>query len=243
MKARLLKIRKLQDLLGGIQDNLDRYRTGDFEFLKINPSNYIETNHEIDEVRLSSANCTKENNREMENCVSLFEAMGKLSHYLARDERLWVYLTHTDLLQYARSRWPIPDDDEKAVKHIRTHFHVVGARGFERDNAASRLWWMASLCSRVGSLSLNDALTTFLYQSDVRANIIERPTTSQSVHVFSTVINKLHESFNGDKRLFVRETFRAIMKELNLQGGIKLLGAMAERDVQKIFEYCLRPYA
>src|SRR3972149_7905253 len=242
MKARLLKITKVRDLLGQIQENLPRYRTASFEFLKIAQSNHIETNVEIDEARLSSIDCRKEDLKEVENCVSLFKAMGELSHYLARDERLWVYLTHTELLEYSRTRWPIPEDDEKAVKHIRTHFHVVGARGFERDNAASRLWWMASLCGRVGRLPLEEALTTFLYQSDVRANIIERPTTSQSIHVFSAVLNKLHESYNGDKKLFMRERFPAIMRELNLRGGIKLLGAMTETDVQRIFEECVMLY-
>lgn len=239
MKARLLKIAKVRDLLSNIEENLGQYRTGNFEFLKVDPSSYIETNIEIDDLALSSVVCSKGEPKEVENCVALFRAMGKLSHYLARDERLWVYLTHTDLLKYSRTRWPIPEDDEKAVKHIRTHFHVIGARGIERDNAASRLWWMASLCGRVGSLPLEEALTTFLHQSDVRANIIERPTTSQSIYVFSTILRKLHESYNSDKRLFVRNTFRAIMKELNLRGGIKLLGAMTERDVQHIFDECV----
>lgn len=50
------------------------------------------------------------------------QAMGGMSHYLARDERIWVYLTHTTLLSYARTRWPIPEDNEKAVKHIKSHF-------------------------------------------------------------------------------------------------------------------------
>jgi hypothetical protein len=165
--------------------------------------------------------------------------MNNLSHYLARDERIWVYLVHTDLLEYARQRWPIPVDDEKAIKHIRTHFFVTGARGFERDNAASRLWWMASLCKRINQLTLDESLNTFLYMYDVRANIIERPTTSQNVFIFSTILKKLHESFKGNKELFERKRFRSIMKELNLKGGTKLLDALTENDIEKLFNECI----
>ena len=56
-----------------------------------------------------------------------------MTPYLARDARIWCYLTHTYLLEYSRNRWPIPADDEKAVKHIVSHFFTKGVRGFERD--------------------------------------------------------------------------------------------------------------
>ncbi len=165
--------------------------------------------------------------------------MHDIPPYLARDSRLWVYLTHTLLLDYSRKRWPIPNDDEKAVTHIRKHFFANGARGIERDNATSRLWWMANLCDRVDGLSLLDALIIFLHQYDVRANIIERPTTSQSVPVFSAVIKKLEKSFKQDQKLFEREKFRQVMKELNLQGGVKLLCALDEPEIEKIVDKCM----
>ena len=115
----------------------------------------------------------------------------------------------------------------------------MGARGIERDNAASRLWWLASLCHRTKGLSFEDALTCFLYQSDVRANIVERPTTSQNIHVFSAIIKKLDESYKSNKELFERERFRSLMKELNLIGGIKLLAALPEISVLQIFDQCI----
>jgi len=241
MNSRLLKATKHKELLGQIGENLDFYRTGNFDFLKFDGENYIETKHELDESKLATMDCTKDDDREVENCIIIYEAMGNLSHYLARDERLWVYLTHTELLEYSRKRWPIPEDDEKAIKHIRNHFFVVGGgRGFERDNAASRLWWMASLCSRVNGLPLKESLTALLYQYDVRANVIERPTTSQSIAIFSSVMKKLHQSYlTEEKKLFERERFRRVMRELNLKGGTKLLGAMDETAVEKILEDCI----
>src|SRR3546814_4359590 len=85
---------------------------------------------------------------EVENCLAVHEYLEALSPYEARDERLWSYLTHTSMLQYTRARWPIPSDDDKAVPHIETHFFARTNRQIERDNAVSRLWWMAHLCTK-----------------------------------------------------------------------------------------------
>lgn len=239
MKIRLLKKNKINELFSHIPDNLNLYRSGIFEPLLSDPGNYIEINIGINDELISQIDCDTKEPREVENCKLILEAMGELTPYLARDERLWIYLTHTFLLNYSRKRWPLPNNDEKAINHIKTHFFVMGARGFERDNAASRLWWMAHLCNRVEGMTIGDALTSLLHDSDVRANIIERPTTSQHVHVFSTILKKLYESYKTDRALFNRDKFRPIMKRLNLAGGVKLLGALDQTAVSNIFQACL----
>lgn len=239
-KIRLLRARIIQQLTAEISSNLDRYRTGNFYLMDSDPANYIESKQEFDPEKLALVMCEDTAHKEVECCKAIFEAIGSIPPYLARDERLWVYLTHTSLLEYSRKRWPIPQDDEKAIAHIRKHFFAIGTRGIERDNAASRLWWMAALCSRVDGITLDESLTAFLYQYDVRANIIERPTTSQSIPVFSAVIRKLHQSYKGDeaKALFERARFRSLMKELNLRGGVKLLGALSEAEIGSIVDAC-----
>lgn len=244
MKANFLKSAKVQELLSKIEENIDAYRSGNFDFLTSDTSCHFETSLEIDESKLASISCEKDNLKEVENCILMFEAMGDISHYLARDERLWVYLTHTVMLPYARVRWPIPADDEKAIKHIRTHFFSNGARGIERDNAASRLWWQATLCSRAKGISFSEALTSFLYMSDVRANIVERPTTSQNIHLFTAILKKLNESYKSEKReLFERTRFRAVMTELNLIGGVKLFAALPETSIVTILDQCITKVA
>lgn len=236
MSVRLIKATKSKELLDNISNNLDLYRDGSFDYLISDSSCYLQTSFNCDEKTLLSLECNEDDHKEVENCILIFKALGRLSHYLARDDRLWVYLTHTHLLNYTRKRWPIPVDDDKAITHIRNHFFVIGARGFERDNAASRLWWMASLCTRVKGLSLKDALKALLYQYDVRASIIERPETSQNVLMFSAMLRKLHLSLNGDKSLFDRKKFRGVMKELNLCGGVRLLSAMNDKEIEKLID-------
>jgi hypothetical protein len=140
------------------------------------------------------------------------------------------------LLDYTRKRWPIPDDDEAAVSHIRKHFFGKDKRAIERDNAVSRLWWMAFLCQRVPQLSMTEALQVLLYRSDVRANIIERPTASQSIVVFSAVLKKLHASYQGQKKLFERAVFRPFMMRINSVGGVKLLDCMSEQQMTELID-------
>lgn len=240
MKARLIKAKRMKELYDQIETNLDSYRFGDFEILKTDGTASIELDLDIHQGKLALMHCSTEDHREVENSILIFEALRELRPYLARDERLWTYLTHTELLNYSRQRWPIPLDDGKAVKHIQNHFFVGSARAVERDNAASRLWWMASLCSRVHGLAIDEALQCLLYQYDVRANIIERPTTSQSIHVFSAILKKLAESYSQDKSLFEREKFRGVMKNLNLRGGVKLLAALEPESIENVLEECIK---
>lgn len=237
-KIRLLRSRIIQQLTMEVPHNLERYRSGNFNFLESDPANFFEIDQELDEQKMAKVDCDKDDHKEIDCCIHVYEALGKMSAYLARDTRLWVYLTHTSLLEYARKRWPIPTDAEAAAGHIRKHFFVTGVRGIERDNAASRLWWMAALASRVSGMTLTEALTSFLYRTDVRANIIERPTTSQNVAVFSALLKKLDESYKGDKALFERAKFRPLMKKLNLQGGVKLLGALSGQEIGSIVDEC-----
>jgi len=228
------------NLKESIADNLERYRSGNFEHLNLETSNFLDTKVQFKLEACQRISCTVEDHNEVACTLASFEAFSDLTPYLARDERLWVYLTHIKLLDYSRKRWPIPEDETKAVSHILTHFFVAGARGIERDNAASRLWWMAFICSRVKEIPLEKALKVFLHLTDVRANIFERPNTSQNINVLSAVIHKLAESYDQDKALFERARFREMMKELNLRGGIKLLEVLDLSDVTRVVERCSR---
>jgi len=239
MNIRLIKSQTVSDLYNQVQDNINNYRVGSFDFLEEDTSLYFEGQLDINEVTLSTISCNNGDHKEVENCELMFNALKELTPYLARDERLWVYLTHTILLNYSRERWPIPLDSDKAIKHIRSHFFARGARGVERDNAASRLWWMANLCNRVDSLSLREALSAFLFMTDVRANIIERPTTSQSVRLFTAIVKMLYKSLKSDQILFKRKIFRPFMMELNLQGGFKLLDVLDEKEIENILIGCI----
>ena len=234
MKLRLLKSGRIKALYDQIASNLQLYRSGDFEYLTADPSGYIEIQHEIDDARLMLIKRDDKDDRDAENCKIMFEALKSISPYLARDERLWIYMIHTSLLAYVRKRWPIPSDDEEAVRHIRKHFFIEDTRGFETSNAASRLWWISFMCSRVKDFPLETALKVFLHVDDFRAAVAERPTTALSPQVFSSILKVFNDSYNGDKKLFNRKIYRPLMVNINLIGGVKLIETMDEGHIKKI---------
>lgn len=240
MEAVFFKNSTIKDLFSSVAENLDQYRKDGFSYLLDDHSCLFPTKLEIDVEKISKISCDSNDLNEVECSLLMYEAIGNISHYLARDSRLWIMLTHTLMFNYTKSRWPIPEDDEKAIKHIKAHFFGLGQRGVERDNAASRLWWLASLCDRVDELALKDALECFLYKSDVRANIVERPTTSQNINVFSAVLKRLNESYQGNKELFERARFRSLMTELNLTGGVRLLAVMPDGLLNEIVDDCVK---
>lgn len=81
-----------------------------------------------------------------DNAILLYRALSGLKSTHATDRRLWAALCHTDYWSYTRWRFPISDDDKKAIQHIRTHWFVSGGGlGALRRNAVSRLWWAAQL--------------------------------------------------------------------------------------------------
>lgn len=235
-KLSLFRTQTVHQLYKDVEKNLPIYRNGDFNSLLVDSSLFLESECELNDTEIKKISCTKENDNEVQCCLGILNGLKGVTAYLARDERLWARLCHIELLDYARARWTIPTDDIKAASYIRTHFFAKGARGIERDNAASRLWWMATICNKVQGLPLEQSLTAFLHQSDVRANIVERPTTSQNAALLSSVINKLHESFNGDKTLYEREKFRSVMKNLNLEGGVRLLEVLGDKELNKLVD-------
>jgi Family of unknown function (DUF6339) len=234
MRTRLFRQAELSALYSSVEANLDRYRSGDFAYMEADSSYFFEIDVEFDQAALGSMKePTRNEDEDIDNFALFYKAL-PLTPYEAREERLWTYMSHIYLLSYARARWPIPVDDKDAVAHIRTHFFARTKRQIERDNVASRLWWMAHLCNRVSSMSLTDALKILLHQSDVRANLIERPTLSRSATVFSSILELLGESFAGENALFNRTTFREFMKRLNDHGGYVLLDVLEPKSLKEI---------
>ena len=233
MSIRYLREAALENLRSSVAKNLERYRTTGFEdyFSDVDASTReLKGNFKSGLKKLGALKSPQSRTDlfDVENSSLAYEALKKLTPIQAREERIWAYLCHFDCLDYVRKRWPIPSDDEAAVKHILTHFFAKSLRATERDNALSRLWWMGMIAGRAEGVSREDTLEVLMYRADVRANVIERPTTGTSVPVFSAVVRQLKASFDGKKILHERAHFRAFMKEINSAGGVLLLDSLGK---------------
>jgi len=231
MTVKYLRQNALDELYQSVPKNLDRYRTGDFKYLTSDPAFYREV--DIVAPKAVSLKESASAKKDSKNALRLWKKYSHLTPVDARDTRIWTLLSHGEFLKYARARYPIPKDDDEAVKNIRLHYFASTARGLERDHAVSRLWWSAFMASRVENLEIKEALDTFLYKLDVRANLAERSTMAQCQNLFSAWIEVLHENKSTKKEeFFVRNVYRSALKDLNALGGYVLLDSLDAKTLK-----------
>ena len=173
-------------------------------------------------------------------CESIYKALQNLTPKQATDERVWAYLTHFVFWDYARARWPLPADKSKRKQSVLAHFFVGGVRGMVRDNAVSRLWWMAHVCNRLQNCELADSLGALLLKEDARKEIMERATFCRSEPIFNSLMNFMLRSFKGNQKLHERKNFRQLSKELNRVGGVRVLDSLEPPHLDGLIENIIR---
>ena len=164
------------------------------------------------------------------NALIVFGALDFLTPYQATLEPLWTYLCHSLAPQYVVDRWlnERPSDPAQAQKDVLNHYFARDARGFIRDNALSRLWWLGRIAHDVGANEPGTFLEILLYRQDVRSALIERPSLSMNRSLLRAIYEIMRESWESDKALFGREPFRKWMVGLNRRGGTVLLDVLPD---------------
>lgn len=176
-----------------------------------------------------------------EDSLALYGAMSMLTPQQAADYRLWVGLAHFDLYGYVRKRWDSPwlvqlddeDDRARALRYIRIHWFVRGARGLVRDNGVSRLWWMGriiTLIAREAGLEPSEVGKVLFERADVRAQLIERPATASNIQLAAEITKTLAQ----DRGLIERSVFRRWMISLNQLGGVILIDGLRHDDMCRV---------
>ena len=225
-------------LFANIKNNLERYRSGNFDDLIGSDDCFSSDRVSID---LEALNLIKgADKNDTNNALIMEKAISGLSPHAARDKRFWTKLTHTHLLNYTRKRFPIPDEskgNDRAINHIINHFFANTGRGFERDNAPARLWWVVFMCKRAPHLPLKKALgSIYLYQDPI-VQLLGRPTSAISVNLFNSILEKMVDSFDGDRKFLKERAYnRSVLKELSAFGGYNLLDALSIEDSKELIE-------
>lgn len=229
----------LQTLSREVEDNLERYRSGEFAE-KLSTHKLLSVQDEFSTSFF--ANLKKTNNAadDYDNAILLWDNL-RITPRLAREARLWCYLTHTHGLEYCRARYPLDKGHENDVKNIRAHFLVTNElRGIDRDNALSRLWVSAFIASKVSDLSFEVALEVLLHQTDFREQLIGHPTIMRSSRTLNVVMCQAKQILidQDNKEFFQRKDHKGQYKTwfhlLDLEGGRVLLDALSEKDLRKL---------
>lgn len=228
----------LKKLKGSIEGNLATYLSGDPDWPAFfEGEDFMRTSSIPMVADLAECICMPEKGdmKDAENSATVYKSLEGLTLQQAADERVWAYLTHFRLWEYVQRRWPLDaGKPEVAIRKIRAHYFVSGGRGFYRDNGIARLWWTGWIASNCLHFGIERTLEILLHQSDVRANLLDRSSFGMSVEIFSAVMKRLEESYEGDRSLFKRQRFRDLMKHLNRRGGKVALNALEPEQLDNL---------
>lgn len=185
-------------------------------------------NLRIDENRPSST--------DVDNALTVYQALRDLSPLQASTERLWAYLCHLECREYVSARWlhRQPAKNEDAAREVCNHFFAVGNRALIRDNGVSRLWWLGKIAYDVAPDEPRKFLTILLHRQDVRSALIERPSVSRNPGLLRGIFRVMARHWNNGGALFKREAFRSWMVALDRRGGVILLDTLPEHTLNDL---------
>ena len=180
-----------------------------------------------------SSNDTLENDKK--NVPILFNALKEMSAAHATDERLWATLAIKHFSNYCHARWPVPKKEDKYGSHITSHWLCQsGTRSRIRDNAISRLWWMGYMIDQLDDWQQKDVIKVLFNNSDYRAQIIERSSSSSAPNVMGTILTITAEA-SKKKLEFRRDAFRDFMKQVNFYATRTNLATLSRDQLYTIF--------
>jgi hypothetical protein len=187
---------------------------------------------------------------DVENAVLALEMLPELTSSQAADDRLWVTLANGPYKEYARSRFPmqIPylqsggtkEQQEKAKKkatnHLFNHFFADSVRIRIRDNAISRLWWMAFYAKGIQDVSNTREILSYLlgYDLDIVSSFLGRTSIAAAPSLASAILFALVHDDDFGKRPSQerRENFRNFMKQIDLLAGRRILAFLPREELQ-----------
>lgn len=236
MNLLFFKEQSLYQLKANIADNSQKYlcpaewMTDYFR----NSSWNIPTNLTVDSEPKLILPASAREHYDYENTVLLFSALKNLTPSQAADERLWSFLTHFTFWDYMRNRWPAEKQIGKPgfVNVIRERYFFVSAKRFVR-NGISRLWWYGYLTYDDGRKNPFELTQLMLSKLDIAQNLFERNFASNR-KITKAVLSVLADREKMGKPFPNREAFRKLMKHFNNIGGLTVLDALDNSEVEKI---------
>lgn len=225
----------LDELSENIDENLMRYRDGDFADLIKKGGWSIETSLDVDFRNLEDLEPENTPHAEQKNSLLVWRVLSELPHAMACERRIWTRLCHVEGLHYARTRWL---NDKKMASSIRTHFFVNGQNGYIHDNAISRLWWNARIAKTLSPFDLGGALSLMLYNANVRKDLFERSRMFRRPSVGAAIVRILKKDdwlFGGQNNANISE----FMKTLNRRGAGMLFETLPNSNIDEFMSRCL----
>jgi hypothetical protein len=230
---RLLSETRLQELRESVATHRERYESGDFSDLQRANGWSIEIGSVlVDYDALYGLDGTRRTAEgDTSSSLSVYRALRGMTPAIAREERVWVRLTHVECLTYCRERWLAGLTGDELVNAVRLHFFAPTLTGIRDDNAISRLWWNMHIASIADPEDPEGALRLLLKTADIRSNIVERPTTAARKPLVRAIIRAMRRDpwITSTER-----SFRQFMIVLNRDAGGILFEALPEGEIDSL---------
>lgn len=225
------------DLRSSVAENLERYRSSDFLDMESSGNWRIPLSVDADLSELSKLSPDGSPASEIENSMIVGHALGHLSPSIARENRLWVRVSHVEGLNYSRSRW-ITDNstDERAVADIIKHFFAPTLTACRDDHAISRLWWNYHIARHIDAANVEAVLKHILHRADIRLSFIERSAMASRPSFSRGVVRLLYSERD---LLEAEKLFRGFMKQMNLDGAGLAFEVMSDFKIDALMRQCL----
>ena len=217
------------------------------DYLKthIRPSDYLKDHFEYDRTQvvrlygiqqpedlLQRLNPAPEG--DFQSAVAIYEAYKDITPLFAQQDDLWVYLTHVDLFEYVKKRWPDVKSGGKAGKpidYITDHWFRNRERFFRTTFAG--LWWSIYLSidtERENPFELSEILfknQEFRTNSFGELPLIRHREAMIGILEFLKENDYLFESGFNAKGRYIRHLF-------NIIGGTKNISSLKRDFFKKV---------
>lgn len=222
-------------LADSVDDHLERYTRSGFDDLESTGDWRIPLSIRADLDELTALRPENGKEAEVYNSMLVGRALASLTPSLARENRIWIRLSHLEGLEYSRKRWLTGVPDARLAQSVRTHFFAPNWTACRDDHAISRLWWNHQIASLLMPESPGEALDLILSRADIRMSFIERSRIGTRLPLARAIINELREN---DPLKSSEAGFRNFMKLLNAEGAGQYIEVWDERRIKDLITRC-----
>lgn len=223
------------DLYNNVDQNVERYKSGNFDDLLGEYGWSVELKVHADLSAIMDMDPDSGRDSEVKNSLLVWHALNELTPGLACENRIWTRITHAEGFNYSKNRWINVASDDTIIKSVRSHFFADTRTKWRDDNAISRLWWSAYIATLVTTIDQKTVLELILNKADIRSNFIERSQISSRPRLSAGIIRKMmNDIWITDKE----SNYRLFMKQINKYGGGILFEALSDSDIDTFVNKC-----
>ena len=231
-------------LSNNIENNIDLYKDPHADFAKILLENMDEY-RELTDITITGDIKLKLPDEKISNKLHLadrqaldfYNSLKGMTPRLATNPEILAYINHFYLHEYGILRWPHRKSNTQ-IAHIRDHWLTASNQTtkIRKASISGRTWWIAHLAVTAaeasnGAFDAKQALEVFVDDPEYYHRSME-----YGVLYNSTVLAECVRSLRTDAKTIARNGYIEMAKEINREGGAKLLDSLGQSDIRDLIK-------